>query len=382
MVFLFLGTDDLSWHQEGSTDVMSGRADELAAKASGQKVVAVIPLADCNGFMLDIAAKSDSQLLAAARFELEDNMLLPVDDSHLALGKRVDGESQVWIISQERMQHWQDELAELNIEADFMVPEGALIGADAGQDLLWLEPGRAILCVDSKSLELDASTLEIYLSSTTDDNLNIISFVGSESLPDFIKAASDNIGYESLDPRVKMSQRFGSNTVNLLQGQYKKASALLTKTKPWWLSLGLGAIVLVLAWGFLAIDNNKVQVQVKDLDQQINQVYKSAFPGSKVVSAKRQMQAKLEGIGAKSSQNTIAELMTKVGLLVKAANGIAISDIDYRQPLLRFVVSAQSLESLEKLAGTLQQKGHDATLKSVRSVANQVSANIEVKVGE
>jgi type II secretion system protein L len=282
------------------------------------------------------------------------------------------------------MRHWLAMLAENNINIDYLVPESALVRAANSGMTLWLEPERALMATDDNVVELDAIILEEYCRGLVDEEqTELISFIDPASLPEFLETDKFlKSQHPDTDFKLKIATAFDAfNTINLLQCEYKKPSLLLEKTKPWHPSAGLVLVMLVLLWVFLAVDNSKIKAQVASLNNQINQVYSSAFPGSRLVNSKLQMQDKLKNLAVKGNkQKDVSTLVSELGAVVQRASKLSLNELDFRGSLLRLSLAAKELDPLEELADKLKADGYNATLKSVRLVAGEVSANIEVRV--
>ncbi len=365
-----------------------GNLQEAAAQAVGARVSVLVPGVDVVLAQVELPAMKAQRLARAVPFALEEQLAGDVDDLHVAIGQR---DAQGWVanavVSRQRLDDWLEQLKVAGLQADVMTPEMFGLQWDA-EDALG--QNRWSMLIDGQSgllrtgaqtgLAFETDSLLSVLQACVDDagdtppaslQLTVCdegAFAGSDEYRALSALCTEQNIDLLLDTKsearsVMLAQSFDEQrAINLLQGDYSRKQQLEKLLRPWRPALILGGLWWLLQAGMFVVEYNHLSTQSSELKEQIETVYREAFPKSRnIVNPKVQMQRGLEKLRGGSGQNDgLLALLTQAGAVLKDTSGASLRTLRFKNGKLDVDVNMPDLQSLDKLK---QRLSDEAKLK-------------------
>jgi type II secretion system protein L len=171
-----------------------------------------------------------------------------------------------------------------------------------------------------------------------------------------------------------------TDAVNLLQGEFSRATDYGAQWRQWRTAAVLAAVLLVAHVGAQALQIHRANHESAVLDREIAQVFAEAMPADKLSDPRRQMQGRLDGI-RKSGPGPQYFLRTlqALGGALSATPKTDIDALSYREQSLDMKVTAPSLAALSQLSQLVGRQGLTAEIQSSTPVASGVEAHLQVR---
>ena len=290
-----------------SGGVAIGRADEKPS--ASDKVTVIVPATETTMARVRLVGSRRADWLRAARFAVEDDVSVPVETLHVAIGAQdgASGQADVCLVAKSLMDEWMQRLSEVGLEDAHIIPDVSLLPADAPpQDL-----GRHIIAVN------DAGKFAI-----------------DKSLPpELVSVLLDRAGGAAQHPEDVLLLLAGyvaegGAGIDLRQAEYARKAELPVDLKRFRLVAGLAA-ALVVVWGAYTFASIQTMKRLEtELTRQTRANFTALYPGeavpSNILMAVRQRAGGAESRAASFRQMT--------GVLYDALNqsdGTRLSSLRY-----------------------------------------------------
>jgi len=355
ILYIRLGSqaqDEISWLVFSSVEqeiIASGvltsaeLLTELTAKAQQRLVKVFVPGSDVLLKRVSMPTKSQRSIRAAVPYMLEDELAQDVDDLFFSYADIASDEDEnncfVAIVERAQMQMWLTWLADAKLKVKTLQPEVLAMPYTKGQ---W----SAIALHSSASNESDAinqivirqgewqgCTLDSEAWRFTAKHIfsNPIPSKNSEEqqehstftinayseLPTF-QNISSNItvikGEEEL-PLALFAQHAQHSSFNLLQGEFKLKEQRSIKLTTWLWAASIAVCALLLNVGYKSAQLWQLSSQQAQVEAQIIERYKAAFPATKRVrigTIKSQLNKKIAQLGGESDSSGFLAMLSKV----------------------------------------------------------------------
>jgi len=283
-------------------DVVTGTAEELAAFAIDNKVVALAPAGQVLRISASVPLKGNAKIRQALPFALEEQLVGDIDTQHFAFsGKNADGLLPVAVVDRVLLQSWLDPLADSGIQLDALYAESDAVESAPATMSVLIDEGQAIVrdangnvtATDTPSLPL---ILEMLLEQQAEQLENDATVVPVDlritcdtatheeygDAWDKLRLRVDNLDVSILpDGALPLlaANITASPGINLLQGEYTPKRELPIEWENWRVAAGLlGAFVLLV---FILQGLTYWQLNRADsaLDAAAGEVLEATFPG-------------------------------------------------------------------------------------------------------
>jgi MoxR-like ATPase len=184
---------------------------------------------------------------------------------------------------------------------------------------------------------------------------------------------------ELLANNLKLKQQ-----INLLQGEYKKVDKLTLQWKRWLPAAILAAVAIALTLALNVADYYSYQRQSAELDTQIRQVFKQAFPNIKrIVDPKVQMEQQLKVMrgGSKGGAAQFASLFVPAASVIQTSPNTKLENISFRDGHLDLQLTIKELQALEKLKKSIEEKALKVEIRTANASGNQVTSHLRISGG-
>ena len=383
---------------ELTTMLSHGSLSDAVAIAEKHKTIVLLDSTDIYIDSVKLPVKNPQKLLRAIPFALEEKIADDIDELHFVAGKTSsEGSTPVAAIKHDTLKHIIRILEDSGIKPVGLIPDTLCLTANSSQWAILLQAGRAKLQFDSFDAgEFDRDALPLLLKSELqrDDRKQpekIILFTadGDESeTEDIDKVIPDDIelikvSYNTHPLVVFCGQYKHALSLNLLQDAYKPKQKTNVNWQRWRMAASLSAVWLCLNLGMTSVQYNSFEEINDQLQVEIDDIYKKAFPESKrIVNARVQMEQKLnelKGMGNAGSQNSLITLLADSSAALSSEKSVTVQSINYRNNTIDIEVTGANLQNIEQLNKKLNNTTLNAEIVSSSSEKNQVKGSIRIK---
>jgi len=374
-----LETETLSWVYKDVNNelkINNGSLAEAASEAKGYQIAIVLAGEDVLFLNAEVPGNNMQRVRQAIPYLLEDSLIDDVDNLHFAIKKHQENTYHVAIINKSYFERTISELEKTGINPSIVTADYLLLD---GEGTLFSDGERVLY----KSTEFSFSATTISdVSFDTLEPQKIIQCGMSKQplLDDFTNVESENCERQPLLCLIENSSV--SDSVNLLQGEFKETKKWSETGKNW---LPVAAVLFVwlsLQGGLFVVDYISYSQKNEALKNQINAIYKKAFPDAKrIVNAKVQMQQKLSDLQKRKGQSgrSFSNMLTANAAILSNTKGLEIKSLRYYDGRINLELELASLQVLEKLKIQLSKnKGYIVEVKNASSTKNNVTAQLQI----
>ena len=375
---------DGAGHMQASGSTSLANAQQLVDE---NRCVFLIPVTDVYLTQLELKTNSKKQLYKAIPYALEDDLAEDIEQLHFAINtySSTDQKS-VMVIKQSLMSNLIDIL-----DQHGLVPE--IISADIF-DLTWTD-STAWSCLIEDDHALVRTALDNGFSCPLNDLHTYIELTlrHTPNPPDKITTLCTdnnvNIGAEIAAITVEKSN-YGlfnplleNNTINLLQHSFARQNNSLSNYKTWLPTVALIAVLSVLLITVNAVEVVRLNSLDKRLKQQIESVFKQAFPEVRnIVNPRVQMEQRLTALNAQNDnkqRSQFLKLLHDSATVIKDHEGTDIMNIQFRQTKLTLDIHVPTIQILEKIKAGIQDKQVNVQVQTARNVDKRIEARISIE---
>ncbi len=378
-----------------ASEIKQGNLATAAADIGGDNVIAYIPGIDILLTRVNLPAGRKSQLRHALPYALEENLIDDVDELHCALGPQLEtGKYVAAVTRQDKIGYWHQLLlsAGLHIQAllpDFLLlpytPQGWTVACEGNTAYVRTTDTEGFVC----QINVLPMLLQKELQADTEHVPERITFHGCLPFEDNIMGDAITAECELLQQppigsgnliELLANHPLTTTSLNLLQGEYAPSSRILQRLRPWYTSAVLAGVLILFGFIGSVIEYASLQRQNADLEQQITQVFRQAFPDVKrIVNPASQMRsrvAELRGKGRDSGPD-FSQMLAKVAPVFANSKGITAQHLRFQMGQMEILLETPDLQSLENLKNRLSDAVPWAVeLKSANSTENKVQGRI------
>lgn len=383
--------DWLVWSSLTEEVIASGRladATELPALAQrlGQRpVTALVPACDVILKTVPLPSKPNRQLLQALPFMLEEEQAEDIEQLLILPAKTLEQDKQylqqVAVLSRQKFELWLSWLQQAGFLLQRMLPDALLLpelehqpvaielaaqGAAQSQWLLKQGPWQ-VSCVEQ-------SWWPEYLAL-----LQLPSVLSYSPWPAHVLQPHQLAPAEL--PLALLARQLPSQSFNLLQGEYAPKKPQNKYWQQWQQPILLAGATLVLYLATVALEAWQFKRQADQFKAQAATLYKSQFPGERVVDLNRQVKRKLAAAGGTDPNQSFLGLLATVQPLLAQQPELVLDNLrfDGRKAELKFQATAASFQSFEQLKTQLQQQGFLVEQGALSNIGGKVQGTISLR---
>lgn len=363
----------LSWQLAGV--VAQGDWQDLARalEAVGERKFDAILLPDWYSLHRVNFIDAERKMLAkTVPYSLEDELADDVEDGHFALGELGEGVVDVAVFNHAKLQRLFEEVAAVGLTFNSLMTCPV-----PNEEALWIQLGEhaAALLSAEASVVVEQRQLSAVVNSLADKPQRVVLLSDTvEAWP----AWGDNIATPAL---FEMLASYHDG-IDILQGDFRKGIAWPALWKAWRTPAIAAAVLIAALIGQAWWQVGLLEARNLEYRQAIEKTYRDAFPKSRVVNPRRQMEARLselQGGGGAAGSNMLA-LLSSLSTEPEAAT-LQISAVNYeaRAAELRIDILADNFQQVEKLRNALRARGVSAELQNSSASGNKVRAKLALK---
>ncbi|MDX9768157.1 MAG: type II secretion system protein GspL [Ectothiorhodospiraceae bacterium] len=375
-----------------------GDASDAMRAALGARVVVLVPGSEVLLAGAEVPSRNPRKLMQALPYALEDRLSEDVEDLHFAISARHEsGPLPVAIVARRQMDAWLARLRDAGITPQAMIPDLTLADCPAGAWRLLLDGREAWLVTgpqQGQAMEREQTAMMLDLALTEADEakpalLHVVRAAGVDAedaaLDEVLARHAVETRHERLPSGLFESlvrdfdERRG---IDLLQGPYGRRERLEQLWRPW-----LPAAALLLVWLLVqgAIEIVRIEGLKNEslaLDRQMESLYLEAFPGSRVVDPRTQMQHGLAELRAATGGGggDFQRVLAATGPVLGATSGLHIQALRYRPGQLDVDLEVKDLQTLDLLKQRLAQgSGWEVDIQSASARGDKVESRLLIR---
>lgn len=383
----------VGWLIRGGLQILTGEGslEEAATLAKGRRVIALIPAAEALITQVTIPTRNRQRLLQAIPYALETELTQDVEQLHFAVGVTdPQNTTPVIVISRVRIEKWLSALEAQGIEPLALYLDLLCLPLAAeswslliDRDQLQIHNGRHQgFCADSENA---SELLQIALQQAGEsapDKLTLYRLTDQAlELPEGIEIAETPLDADDALIRLLAEGLDEKQRINLLQGDYAKVDKFTLQWKRWLPAAVLAGVALLLSLALNLLDYYRYDTQNRQLKQQIEQVFRQAFPEVKrIVDPKVQMEQQLKALrgGQKGGATRFASLFAPAAAVIEGSPDTRLENISFRDGQLDLQLTIKELQALEKLKQSIEEKRLNVEIRTANASGNQVVSHLRI----
>ena len=366
-----LADPEVTWGRVGSGGQVVDRGHEPLAHAAtrirrGERVVIVVPGERVLLHHVAIPARSRAAQLQALPYALEDRLSEDLDALHIVPGpRRPDGQLLAAVAAHRDMDAWRGWLGAAGIVAERLVPDTALVPAEAGHLHVYCDARRCLLAPPdaAEPVALAPELLPWWLErwqADADASVEMDVHAPRDHWPDTLADASnttfhdwDGDWLQLLAPALARRP-----ALNLLTGRHAGSAGMGATLAQWRVPAAIAAALVVLWTGSLWLEVRQLEREVGQVDRAIAGIFETTLPEERMVDPVRQFQQILESAdaGSGAAAGPVATRLARVAPVL-AGDGIELRQIRAENDRLELELDLASIAELDGLRGRLAEAG-------------------------
>lgn len=389
----------LIWSTGQQEIIASGELEDANAlnslheKSQGRKVVALIPACDVALKSLKVPGKSERAIRLAAPYMLEDDLAQDVDKLFFAYANLTDNDEGhncfVAAVEHEQIALWQSWLADANITTKVMVPDALLMPAAQFSSAIAFDQQILVKNGNWQGLVIDSESwpfvLQHWIAQNEDLVIDAYSTLPSLEGIDDVKSIEEKIQPQPEElPLALLAQHADKQTFNLLQGEYQSKETRSPVLSSWLLVAGVAAIALLLNLGIKSAHLYQLNAQQEEVEQQIVDSYKDAFPQSKrvrVSTVRSVLKQKLNELGENTDNEGFLSMLGKLKPAFTAVPELKPETLKFegKRSEVRIQATANDYQAFERFKTALEKEKLQVSQGSQSNQGDGVAGSFSIK---
>lgn len=374
--------------------ITEGLLSTAAPTIDGARVSVILPGSDVILLRASIPGSNVSRARKALPYALEESLSDDVETLHFAIGKKqAEDLYPVAVISRTYLEELLHQLETAGIQPYEIVPEPLVLptpGKTEENAPVWsllLDKAHCSLRQGAhQGFSCEQALLPVLLQSALKE--------AGETAPHYMVVYSQNdadIAESALEiplqkqkiesPLHLIAQGIDDPaSINLMQEEYSRKGQLGKLWKPWKLTAGLAAAVLVLMVTSSAWELITLKQQNQALKQTMAQLYKKNFPQAKrITNPKKQMSSRIRALKGGGGSSPFISTMETIAVEVSQLPGLSLQSINYRNGRMDVELTSKQLQGLEQLKQAVEKAGLRAEIQSANQQRDHVRGRIRIE---
>ena len=348
--------------------------------SSGDDVVVFVPGTDVGYFEVRIPAQGAAEIRRSAAFALEDDVAVPVEDAHVAIGAVLDsGLRPVQVVDPALMEEWVARLNAMGLKTAKLVADVSVLptvptAMDADRHIL--------MSTGDKRFAVDAALPDDALKALANGSKTPLTITGAALAHRFGMSASSASSLPLLLQLAQWAEMAGVLT-DLRQGPFISRKQADIRLGAWRSTLILGASAAVAFLAVVGLETWSLSRLSNVLEQNARGIYAAAYPGTPVPS---NLDAAVRNQDAAPAANRLAFLDATALLYeaIPAESGISIEGLRYDRQTGRLLANMiyPRYGSDADLKNALEAKGLGVSLGDSRQQDDRVIGDLTLEAGQ
>lgn len=310
-------------------------------------------------------------------YSMEDSLLADVATLHVALGPPQGDTVPVAVVEREWLARWLATLAQAGLRLCKVQPEPLLLPWEEGAWSLRAEGERWVVRLGEFSgftLEREAALVALGLAleaAGPPRRLRIDSATAGllEALPEPLRPVACVDAFDGFD--------LLSGRLDLCQGAFARRLPWRRWAREWRWPAAMVAGALLVQFGLLALDYQRLGERNIELRRQIEQVYRSVEPNGALTDAEVQLRRRVAAL-AGDADGGFLPAFDKLGRGLAGSTGITLQSLNYSESEIRIHLLADSFEAVEAVRQAIVERGLRAELVGSSADGERTRAQLKV----
>jgi general secretion pathway protein L len=364
---------------------LSGPVDGFPQTAAEDTVV-LVPSSEVLLLAAPRVARQRRQLERAVPFAIEDRLVAPVEQAHVAVLD--DGTADtvtVAVVAQARLAAWQARLAAHGIAPDRLLPEAWLLPCESGPTLL-LDGANATLRharagAFSGTREEAGDWLEFLAERGEERALTVVSDAAAGELPAWVhgtrRVTSDAGTYLAA-----RAADLPADSVGLLTGAFASRRRGVAGGRLWAWAAGLALAGIGIATLSMALERWQLDRQYAQQRVQMEALLRETLPDvQRIVDPRAQMLGELSRRSGQAAGGGALAMLARVAPLLSGSGRYTLDALEYRSGTLDITLRGTDVATLDELRERIATLGYPTELTSMVPGSNGVEGKLRVRGG-
>jgi len=344
---------------------------------SSDEVVVFVPATEVGCFDVRLPNQGTAELRRSAAFALEDDLAVPVEDAHVAIGQPLpDGSRPVHIVDPALMEQWVAILNTAGLKTARLVADASILPAtpvavDAGTHILFSVSGRRFA--------VDAQLPDDALKAFANKSETPVIASGDELARRLGGAAAQSTSLPLLGQLAQWAED-GPPLTDLRQGPFVSRRQAEIRIGAWRPALILAAAAAVAFLSVTALETHSLSRLATALDSQARATYAAAFPGTPI-PANLAAAVRSQDTAPVANRLPFLEATTLLYEAIPDDSGIAIQSLRYDRATGRLLANLvyPNFGSDADLKNALEANGIAVSLGDSRQQDGQVLGDLTLE---
>lgn len=327
-------------------------------------------------------ARQRRQLEQAVPFAIEDQLVAPVEQQHVALSAATEGaDLGVAVVAHATLQDWLAQLRAAGLEPDRLIAESELLPWSEGSVTVLIEGRRALLRLGPSSV----------LAGSADELAQWLALPGVLPAGASVRwigaadAAPPGLTLQREEPGALLrwfaAQLPHSTTIELLQGRYAARRGREGAQRAWRWAAAAAALALLLAFGQVALERGQLEERHLAQRAEMEQILRRAVPGlTRIVDPRAQLAAEYARASRAGGAGALP-LLARIAPSIAGSGRYTLDAIEFRGDTLELVVRGPDVATLDGLREALAALSLQVELTSANPGAGGVEGRLRIRSG-
>lgn len=374
-----------------------GRAGpaELAERVAGQRCRILVPGEEVLVARIGLPTRNRSRIRQALPFALEEQLADDIETLHFAIGRvERDGTVQAAAVADATVSGWLEALAGGGIEPRQLVPENGVFPPDEAQWRIVADEQRALLVeargayILETALLADALDGALASGDSPPARIDIAAPEGQRAALQAVLVTRPEIeAVETAAPDelfTALVEALPVAPLDLRQGPHARREQWGWLWRPLRPAAALLAVALVLETGMVWLDTHRLAAERDELRAGIEQVYRDAFPDSRVVNPRVQMERRLAAARGEERDGggPLAELLAGAAPALDD-DAIYLRSLRLRDGVLEVDLDAVDIEAIDDLRGAIESDSNlSVEVRSASARGDRADGRLSIRRGD
>ncbi|WP_448549581.1 type II secretion system protein GspL [Thalassotalea fusca] len=364
---------------------------ELTEKASLRPVVALVPACDVAFKRLKVPAKSPRAMKLAAPYMLEDDLAQDVEQLFFAYGSpNLDDDDNncfLTAVDRQQMALWLSWLSDANIQVQKLIPDALLLPEHEGSWSCVELFGQVLAKQDAwfaTAIEHELFDTLLGRWSSKSDKGESIKLHGYSpiNIPEHLSTIELVSEPEEL-PLALLAKNIASIKFNLLQGEFQVKRKRSSTNKVWLVAASVAAFTLLTNLGLKSVKMWQINAQQAQLEQQIIDTYKQAFPETKRVrisTIRSQLKRKMAEVGGGSDEQNFLVMINKLQPAFSQVSNLKPDSLkfDAKRNEIRLQATGKSYQEFEQFKALLEKEQLNVSQGAQNNHGESISGSFSI----
>ena len=370
------GGDPIEFALATDTGISLMSASTADIEASDE-IIVFVPTTEVGCFDVRLPNQGTAELRRSAAFALEDDLAVPVEDAHVAIGQPVpDGSRPVHIVAPALMEEWVSILNAAGLKTARLVADASVLPAtpvavDAGDHILFSSGGRRF----AADAQLPDDALKA-LANKSDTPV----LASSDQLARRLGVAVAHSSPLPLLGQLAQWAEDGPPLTDLRQGVFVSRRQADIRIGAWRPALILAAAAAAMFLSVTALETHALSRLAKALDSQARATYAAAFPDTPI-PANLASAVRRQDTAPAANRLPFLEATALLYEAVPADSGISIQSLRYDRATGRLLANMvyPDFGSDADLKSALEANGITVSLGDSRQQDGQVLGDLTLE---